>query len=319
MTQTSWQLFIVSVAGDNGALRVRLWRQLKAAGAAALRDGAYLLPQRAELTTAFENWRQEILAAGGTAYVVPVTAQEASIQAEWQRLFERAGDYQQWTETLLQIIDTLPDTEVEGRRLLRQRRKDLDTIIGIDFFGGEARELAQREYTAIERRLTRHYSPDEPIPAEGDIQRLQRADYQGRQWATRARPWVDRVASAWLIQRFIDPDAQFLWLTNIAACPSIALGFDFDDATFTHIGDRVTFEVLMASFGLTDDPGLIRLGALVHALDVDGEATPEGAGFEAILAGARARLKDDDALLVDVSTTLDSLYAYFKTDTSKNK
>src|SRR3546814_6533704 len=80
---------------------------------------------------------------------------------------------------------------------------------------------------------------------------------------------VDRLACAWLIHRFIDSQARFLWLESPALCPADALGFDFDGATFTHIEARVSFEVLLASFGL-DQPGLRRIGALVHYLDVGG-------------------------------------------------
>jgi hypothetical protein len=317
MPSTSWLLLINTLTGESSSFRVRLWRQLKALGATALRDGAYLLPARPELDTALNNLRDELLAAGGTAYVVQVTAQEGALQHEWQGLFDRAEDYRQWTTALNEFVDGLPERESDARRTLRQRRKDLDAIAAVDFFAGELLEQAQRQYHDAERRLTRHYSPDEPLATAGDIPHRRRADYQGRTWATRARPWVDRIASAWLIQRFIDADARFLWLTNIAACPADVLGFDFDGATFTHVGERVSFEVLMASFDLNNDPALARLAALVHALDVDGEATAEGAGFEAILAGARARLTSDDALLTEVSATLDSLYTYFKSDKTK--
>ena len=98
--------------------------------------------------------------------------------------------------------------------------------------------------------------------------------YRGRLWATRRHIWVDRVACAWLIQRFIDPSARFLWLETPAECPADALGFDFDGATFTHVADRVSFEVLLASFGLDENRGLVRLGAMVHVLDVGGAAAP---------------------------------------------
>jgi hypothetical protein len=319
MNSQSWLLLINSVTGEAGSLRVRLWRQLKGMGAAALRDGAYLLPAQPELMPGFEALRDELRAAGGTAYVVQVPPQATSLQAEWRALFDRSEQYREWADALGELLDSLPTTnESDARRVLRQRHKDLDSIAAIDFFASDALEQARHQYDDAERRLTRYYSPDEPLSTAGDIQRLQRADYQGRQWATRARPWVDRIASAWLIQRFIDKDARFLWLAKIADCPATALGFDFDGATFTHIGERVTFEVLVESFGLSDDIGLMRLGNLVHALDIDGEATPEGAGFEAILAGARTRLADDDALLAEVSNTLDSLYTFFKSDTTKN-
>lgn len=134
---------------------------------------------------------------------------------------------------------------------------------------------------------------------------------KGRLWATRARLWVDRVASAWLIHRFIDRDARFIWLKDIKDCPADALGFDFDGAAFTHVDGFVSFETLLASFGLDTDRGLVRLGAMVHALDVGNGDTPEGRGFEAILEGARQRHADDDKLLAEISPVLDSLHAYF--------
>jgi hypothetical protein len=106
-----------------------------------------------------------------------------------------------------------------------------------------------------------------------------RKDYRGRLWATRQRLWIDRVASAWMIRRFIDPQAKFLWLKRVKDCPKRAVGFDFDGAEFTHADSKVTFEVLVASFGLHEDPGLARLGALVHHLDVWGIPIAEGPGF----------------------------------------
>jgi hypothetical protein len=97
------------------------------------------------------------------------------------------------------------------------------------------------------------------------------------------------------------------------------LGFDFDGASFTHVGERVTFEVLMASFGLEEDLALARLAALVHVLDVGGEPVPEAAGFEAVLTGARGRVRDDDALLAEMSVVLDSLYMHFQNGKPENK
>ncbi|SOZ38418.1 Protein ChrB (fragment) [Cupriavidus neocaledonicus] len=109
------------------------------------------------------------------------------------------------------------------------------------------------------------------------------------------------------------PRPFFLWLDSPAECPDDALGFDFDSATFTHVGERVSFEVLLSSFGLESDRELSRLGTMVHALDIGGLSVPEASGFEAMLGGARGRLKDDDALLAEIGTVLDSLYAHFST------
>ena len=134
----------------------------------------------------------------------------------------------------------------------------------------------------------------------------------------RRRLWVDRVASAWLIRRFIDRDARFQWLAKPSDCPRRALGFDFDGAAFTHVGDRVTFETLLASFGLDADAALARIGTIVHALDVGGDPVPEAKGFEAVMAGARERLSDDDALLAEMGTVLDSLYAHFQREAQRS-
>jgi hypothetical protein len=168
------------------------------------------------------------------------------------------------------------------------------------------------DFTKFAQRLL---SPGEPHAVDAAIEPRAIGDFQGRVWATRRRPWVDRVASAWLIARFIDREARFLWLDSPADCPADALGFDFDGATFTHIGERVTFEVLLASFGLAGDVGLARVGALVHALDAGGTFVPEASGFEAMLSGARQRTSDDDLLLAEMSGVLDALHLHFANDT----
>jgi hypothetical protein len=195
--------------------------------------------------------------------------------------------------------------------MLRRLRRDYEAVRAIDFFPGDAAVRAEAGWTDFVGAVDTVLSPDEPHAADGSIRRLDRRDYQGRTWATRRHLWVDRVASAWLIRRFIDPKARFLWLEKPSDCPKKALGFDFDGAAFTHVGERVTFEVLVISFGLDEDPGLARLGELVHALDVGGAVVPEAGGFEALMTGARQRSADDDTLLTEMSGTMDSLYAYY--------
>ena len=151
-----------------------------------------------------------------------------------------------------------------------------------------------------------------PQAAAGKIKRLERAQYQGRTWVTRKKLWVDRMASAWLIARFIDAQAKFKWLAQPADCPKKALGFDFDGAAFTHIGSRVTFEVLLASFGLDEDAALARIGGIVHFLDVGGVPVAEAPGLEAVLQGLRDSAPNDDALLAAVAPLFDGLYLAFQ-------
>ena len=118
------------------------------------------------------------------------------------------------------------------------------------------------------------------------------------------------AACAWLIRRFIDPQARILWLASPGDCPADALGFDFDGAIFSHVGSRVTFEVLAASFGL-EQPAIARLGLLVHYLDVGGVQPPEATGIESVLAGLRETLTQDDQLLTAASAIFDGLLASF--------
>jgi hypothetical protein len=167
----------------------------------------------------------------------------------------------------------------------------------------------------LTQAIIRITSPDEPHSAIGRIRRLDAVEYAGRTWATRQRPWADRLASAWLIRRFIDPSARFIWPKSPKDCPKRALGFDFDGAVFTHIGGKVTFEVLLESFGLDADAGLRQVGALIHYLDVGGIPVAEAAGVEALLRGARTAFGDDDRLLEEAAKILELLYiSYSKQD-----
>lgn len=159
----------------------------------------------------------------------------------------------------------------------------------------------------LRAEISRHFSPDEPTARQAGIPHLDRADYLGRTWATRARPWVDRLASAWLIRRHIDPQAQMMWLATPEDCRADWLGFDFDGAAFSHVGAKVTFETLLASFGLDGDPALVKLGELVHCLDVGGLPVADAAGIETLLAGLRSAYTDDDALLGEAAKIFDLL------------
>jgi len=313
----AWLLLVATLPGQAGSLRLRFWRQLKAIGAANLRDGVYLLPLRAELRIPLTALCDELIAAGGNAWLIEVPDQSADVDAAWRALFDRRDAYVEWAGTLNTIeANFAVASEMESRRQLRQLRKELDAIAATDFFPDESLDAAQRALADAEKRLTRQFAPDEPEAAPGGVILRDRADYRGRVWATRARPWVDRVASAWLIRRFIDPQARFVWLKDIRDCPADALGFDYDGAAFTHVGKRVTFETLLASFGLDAEPALARLGALVHALDVGGLPAAEAAGVETLLAGLRASEPDEDRLLDRACDLFDWLLQSYREPTT---
>lgn len=311
-TADAWLTFIVSLPSARATARMRIWRAVKALGCAALRDGAYLLPVQAEQASQLQALADDALQEGGQAWLLQVQARDMAEQAALQALFDRTEEYTPWLEELAKARQTLCGLcAAELQRLQRKQARAYEAIRRIDFFPGEASIRAQAQWRDFANAVEAIQSPGEPQATVGRIARRDRMQYQGRLWATRRHLWVDRVASAWLIQRFIDPHARFVWLDTPANCPADALGFDFDGATFSHVGERVTFEALLASFGLDDNPGLARLGALVHALDAGGPPTSEASGFEAVLAGARKRWADDDALLADIGGVLDSLHAHF--------
>lgn len=313
LASPSWLLLVVSLPTAGATARMRVWRGLKALGCVALRDGAYLLPAGPDHEQALQELGDECLREGGSAWLMAVQHRSADEDAVYRQLFDRSEDYAElgkaWKQANRGLASLGPP---ELARLQRKLTREFEALRAIDFFPNDASAEAAAGWSDFGKRIDSLLSPDEPHEARGGVLRLDRAGYQGRLWATRRRLWVDRVASAWLIRRFIDRDARFQWLARPSDCPQRALGFDFDGATFTHVGDRVTFETLLASFGLDTDAALARLGALVHVLDVGGEPVPEAKGFEAVLAGARERLSDDDALLIEMSAVLDSLYAHFQ-------
>lgn len=250
---------------------------------------------------------------GGSAWLMMVRARDLEEQSAYVNLFDRTAEYAdlraRWKEST-KDLDSMGMPELN--RLQKRLQREWETIRATDFFPNSVSADAEAAWIELMKRFKTAVSPDEPSGSDGRIPRLDLKAYQGRTWATRKHLWVDRVASAWLIRRFIDKRPTFYWLDKPSSCPRNALGFDFDKAAFTHVGNRVTFETLMASFGLDSDPALARLGAMVHFLDIGGEPSPEAGGFEAVLAGARERVPDDDALLDEISKVLDSLYTHFQ-------
>jgi hypothetical protein len=305
----AWLLFLLTVQGPQGALRMRLWRTLKALGTAVLRDGAYLLPNRPALLESLRALEEEVAAAEGSVQLLELDARDAKQQQEFEALFDRTADYQKLLGEIRDTRKKLAATDAGAIGTAAGRlRRELENLVAADFFPGSASAqatLALEDFLADANAIL---APDEPHSVQAQVQRLDIRKYQRRVWATRTHPWVDRLASAWLIRRFIDPNARFLWLKNPKDCPKRALGFDFDRAAFTHVGGKVTFEVLMESFGLDSDHRLQRVAALIHYLDVGGIPVPEAAGVESLLRAARATFTDDDILLGEAAGIFELIY-----------
>ncbi|HEY3519578.1 MAG TPA: chromate resistance protein ChrB domain-containing protein [Rhodanobacteraceae bacterium] len=307
----AWLMLVVSLPGRSQTPRMRLWRALKTAGAAILRDGVYVLPAGENTRTLFQMQADEVTRIGGSAHVVPFASTNPKQESELRTGFDRTQAYAQGLERLSGLRTRIPRlSETEARRRLTGLRRELEAIAATDFFPGAPRKQVETALADAEHALNAQFSPDEPHAKKAAIPRRRAQDYRGRTWATRRHLWIDRVASAWLIRRFIDPKATFRWLKKPADCPKRAVGFDFDGAEFSHVGARVTFEVLTTSFGFDGDPRLARLGRLIRYLDIGGVPMPDAAGFASIMAGARSRHgDDDDALLRDMCVVLDCLYA----------
>lgn len=312
---SSWLLLIISLPTNSATARMRIWRALKSLGCAALRDGAYLLPQGEQHRAALEDLVSDATREGGSAWLLTVQAQSEEEDQAYRLLFDRSADYAGVLAALADARKGLAGAAAqEINRMLRKLRRDYEAVRATDYFPNNASLQAEAALMDLVNVAEALLSPGEPHSVDAAIARRSASDYRGRTWATRRRLWVDRVACAWLIRRFIDPDARFLWLESPADCPADALGFDFDGAAFTHVGERVSFEVLLASFGLDQDRGLQRLGAMVHSLDIGEGFVPEASGFEAMLSGARQRARDDDQLLAEMSPVLDALRTHFSND-----
>ena len=310
---TSWLLLVASLPTTSATARMRIWRAIKALGCVPMRDGAYLLPALSAHEAALTALAEETIQQGGQAWLVNISSRSAEQEAAFKALFDRSEDHTTFFNDLssarLALAKQLP---VEVNRALRKLGRDFDALSAVDFFPTDTSLRTQSAWADFQEAANAVLSPGEPRSEAGQILLRPLADYQGRTWSTRRHLWVDRVASAWLIQRFIDTKACFVWLDQPKDCPKNALGFDFDGAEFSHVGDKVTFEVLMTSFGLQGDRGLQRLAVMVHALDVGGTPALEAVGFEAILKGASQRLPDDSALLQEIGSVLDSLYVHFQ-------
>ena len=310
---TDWLVLTATLPTHPSALRVRVWRALKATGAGALREGVYILPSSAPSAPALWNLERSIAQAGADAHMLVVTARDSTQEDTFRALFDRSDLYAELTQSIKAARATFKKTrEADLRKGLRTLELQLQLIQASDFFPGPGGARAADALAALRREVELHLSPDEPAADYRPIERQAPAEFQGRTWATRKRPWVDRLATAWLVTRFVDKSPKFIWLADPRKCPRSALGFDFDGARFTHVGDKVTFEVVAATFGLDEDRAIERLGELVRCIDVGGIPVDEAPGVETMVRGLQAQHTKDDALLAAALPLFDTLHTALK-------
>lgn len=313
-----WLVLVHQIPPKPAYLRVKIGRRLARIGAVALKNSVYLLPAREACQEDFEWVVREVRDSGGEATLMRARVLEGLDSNEVLALFndEREHEYQELLGQIRQFASQLDASsgvdEAKGRsreaELVRLERR-LDEIGERDFFGAPGRELAGRLLRELRLRSTEEQSPTSSSSRP--------ANYVGRTWVTRGDVGVDRIASAWLIQRFIDPDATFKFVAAKGYHPDVReVRFDMFDAEFTHEGQFCTFEVLCLRFGLTE-PGVDQIGKLVHDLDVKDDLyeLPESAGFAAQVHGITLLHGDDEARLRAGSVVLDALLRHFAAKT----
>jgi hypothetical protein len=290
---------------------VRVWRRLRSLGAVPLKRSAYLLPDSSERYEDFQWLAQEIQRDGGEATLIRVQQIENLSPAEVLRLFHepRDHDYQQLAARYRKVLQALERGKSEAARARLQEElarlaKDHQRLRDIDFFDAPGGAEVRRLEEAIAMRTRRPESPRREEPAGLDL-----ATLRGRRWVTRPRPHVDRIASAWLIKRFIDPDAVFIFAPP-AEFPRDAVAFDAPGVELSHHGEDCTFETLMKRARLRDRR-LARLAEVVHEADLrDGKYPHEEArGIDVAIRALLAASPDDHHVLAQGMSLFEGLYA----------
>ena len=312
MSTTMYLALLTSLPTGNATLRMRVWRGLKGSGCGVLRDGVYILPREAPGGAALVDAESDIKAAGGFAMTVELNLKTPAQVEHVRKLFDRSHEYGTLVAKMRAAKAALPRL---GKRkadtLIQRMRRSFNELVEIDFYPGPAQLQAKAAMSALEHELERLFSEGEPHSSKRKVRRLAPARYRHRTWATRRDLWVDRLASAWLIKRFIDKNAKFVWLDQPRDRPKRALGFDFDGAEFTHVESRVTFETLLSSFGLDGDHALAAIGHAVHFLDVGGIPAADAKGLETILRGIQGKTRSDDERVREANKVFDLFYSAY--------
>jgi hypothetical protein len=266
-------------------LRVKIGRRLQRVGAVAVKNSVYVLPAGDQSLEDFQWIRSEIVDGGGDAVICRAGFVDGMADEDVRALFRaaRAGDYQDIADAARGVLEALaahPDDGTgasQGEEELRRLEHRLSAVAAVDFFDADEGRQAREAVGAVRLRLRSAAAVSAETPG-GD-------EFRGRTWVTREGVFVDRIASAWLIGRFIDPDARFKFVPARGYRPRKGeLRFDMFEGEFTHEGDRCTFEMLLARFGLAD-PALVALGEVVHDIDVKDARF----GREEAAGSARAR------------------------------
>jgi hypothetical protein len=312
-----WLLLIHQLPAKPAYARVKVWRRLQALGAVMVKNAVYALPANAETREDFAWLAKEIVESAGEAIVCEASFIEGLTDDQLQALFDSARDEDyarialDTREAVARLTGDAPDDVLaEAASHAVRLRKQLDAIVAIDFFGAEGRATAEGLVSGLEATLKQ----EGEIMSDGKTGAASPPDsLRDRVWVTRQGVQVDRIASAWLIRRFIDSGARFRFVPGTGyRAQAGELRFDMFEGEFTHLGDRCTFEVLLGHVGLAD-PALRAIGEIIHDIDLkDGKyGREEVAGVRSLIAGIAASSTDDEQRLARGAALLDDLYSSF--------
>ena len=311
---SDWLLLAFSLPAQAAYLRVKIWRRLQSVGAVSYRNSLSVLPSNESTLEDFEWILRAVREGGGDGAIFDARLLEGTSDESLRALFNKAReeDYRLLSEELRDLAanarrkrQDATDTELSGD--LARIRKRLTVIEQIDFFYANGRESAEALLAKLEARS----GPAPEVPVVNGEQ--QKRPLRARTWVTRAHVQVDRMASAWLIKRFIDPDATFGFTAERHYEPkSGELRFDMYDAEYTHDADRCTFEVLL-DLVEKKDAGLHAIAEMVHDLDIKDQKyeREETAGVKQLLAGITASCEHDEDRLERSATLFDDLHRSF--------
>jgi len=298
-----WLLLIAQLPIEDPAARMRVLRTLESLGAAVIREGAYLLPFTPGNRQSLDALADYVGKSTGTAYVLQASAPPAQHET-LVRLFDRSARYDALIKTVESLRVSFGHSDPAAiSRVLHKQQREFEAIAALDFFPGQTQTLAKEalaQGTAEVRKLLF------PNQAKSDIDTTQ--NLLRRTWVTRKPLWADRLACAWLIRRFVDPEAKLLWLEKGTAIPAEAIGFGYEGAPFGNSESGVTYEQMLVRFELANNAALAKIGTIVHFLEVRGDPVPEAAGVQTLLQGAVRRSTDENELLREAEKTFDLLY-----------
>lgn len=318
-SEDRWLLLIHQIPPKPDYFRVKIWRRLQRLGAVAIKNSVYVLPKNEQTQEDFQWVLREIVEGGGEATLCEARFVDGLSDSEVEDLFQsaRGSDYDEIAVEARRLAAIpLSKGKIQDERSaqiatdLAKLKRRLAEVVAIDFFGARGREVVDGLISGIEARMHEKRSG---TPLEKSAT-LPLSDLKDKTWVTRKGIYVDRMASAWFVRRFIDPGARFKFVPAKGYKPLHGeLRYDMFDAEFTHEGDRCTLEILIERSGI-NDPALPRIAEIVHDIDLKDSKfrRQETPGIEQVIAGIAIAHKDDETRLARGSAVFDDLYEYSK-------